>query len=107
MNPLATSFELVHYLSIARPTILAVDPDLLPNAVKALEGLPFKSPQLLIIENEAFQQSLSDFPTVSAFSLLASSMSNYISFLNSSSTTAMNRPLPIVQDLETTRIFPL
>jgi hypothetical protein len=65
MNPLATSYELVHYLSIARPTVLAVDPDLLPNAVKALEGLAFKSPQLLIIENAAIQQYSSEIPTVS------------------------------------------
>jgi hypothetical protein len=65
MNPLATSYELVHYLSIARPSILAVDPDLLQTAMRALEGLSFKRPRLLIIEDETVEQSPSEIETVS------------------------------------------
>lgn len=36
---MATSFELHHYLTIARPTIVLVDAALEPNVVKAMQTL--------------------------------------------------------------------
>lgn len=50
MNPLATSFELVHYFEVACPKIIAVDASLFQNVVEAMHHLSF-SPKLIVIED--------------------------------------------------------
>ena len=50
INPLATSFELIHYFEVACPKIVAVDASLLQNASQALEELSF-APKLIVIED--------------------------------------------------------
>lgn len=50
MNPLATRFELVHYFRIARPIVVAVDVELLPNVIKATQELG-SSPAIVVIDH--------------------------------------------------------
>ncbi|KAK7429087.1 hypothetical protein QQZ08_004302 [Neonectria magnoliae] len=50
INPLATSFELVHYFGVASPKIVAVDESLLQNVLDAIIRLEF-TPEVLVIED--------------------------------------------------------
>ena len=50
INPLATSFELVHYFEVASPKIIAVDASLLQNVLEALWQLKF-APKVMVIED--------------------------------------------------------
>ncbi|KAF4985875.1 hypothetical protein FDECE_16256 [Fusarium decemcellulare] len=50
INPLATSFELVHYFETALPKIVVVDASLLPKVTKAVKKLKY-SPEILIIDD--------------------------------------------------------
>ncbi|KJR83822.1 uncharacterized protein SPSK_04182 [Sporothrix schenckii 1099-18] len=55
INSLATPYELVHYFSIAKPSIIAVDAALLPTVQKALAGAPKTpssvAPRIIVIED--------------------------------------------------------
>ncbi|CAM1505010.1 Fc.00g106470.m01.CDS01 [Cosmosporella sp. VM-42] len=52
INPLATSFELVHYFEVASPKIIAVDASLLQNVLEALWQLKF-APKVVVIEDSS------------------------------------------------------
>lgn len=50
INPLATSFELVHYFQIAQPKAVAVDASLLRNVQDACKKLS-TPPHIIIIDD--------------------------------------------------------
>ncbi|KAH7162097.1 acyl-CoA synthetases/AMP-acid ligases II [Dactylonectria estremocensis] len=50
INPLATSFELVHYFEVASPKIVAVDGGLVQNVIEALKHLTF-APTVMVIDD--------------------------------------------------------
>ncbi|KPM41137.1 hypothetical protein AK830_g5380 [Neonectria ditissima] len=50
INPMATSFELVHYLGVASPKIVAVDGSLVQNVLDAIGQLEF-TPEVLVIDD--------------------------------------------------------
>lgn len=58
INSLATPYELVHYFSIAKPTVIAVDAALLPKVQKALRDAPAGTtkPRIIVIEDGQHNQ---------------------------------------------------
>ncbi|KAM5351010.1 hypothetical protein ACJ41O_003733 [Fusarium nematophilum] len=50
INPLATSFEQVHYFEVATPTMLVVDAGLLPKVLDAIKKLK-NAPKILVIDD--------------------------------------------------------
>ncbi|KAF7564012.1 hypothetical protein G7046_g158 [Stylonectria norvegica] len=60
INPLATSFELVHYFEVASPTIVAVETSLLPNVLEAMKSLKF-NPKVIVLE-EPLNTVPNDYP---------------------------------------------
>ncbi|KAH7170017.1 acyl-CoA synthetases/AMP-acid ligases II [Dactylonectria macrodidyma] len=52
INPLATSFELVHYFEVASPKIVAVEGSLVQNVLEALRHLTFK-PAVMVIDDSS------------------------------------------------------
>ena len=67
INPLATAYELQHYLSIATPAVIAVDAALLPRVEAALDALASskqrRRPALVIIE-DGHQHAIRHLPQV-------------------------------------------
>ncbi|KAI1265295.1 acyl-CoA synthetases/AMP-acid ligases II [Xylariaceae sp. FL1019] len=52
INPQATSYELVHYLGISKPKVVAVDAALLPTLTEALHASSLaQTPQIIVIED--------------------------------------------------------
>lgn len=49
INPLATSYELVHYFETAKPKLIAVDDTLLGNVEEALKVVKLPTPPRVII----------------------------------------------------------
>ena len=59
---MATSFELTHYLGVAQPKIIAVEPDLLSNVLQALKSLDSQQNQVTLIlmgeEDNSFREDI-------------------------------------------------
>lgn len=50
INPLATSFEVVHYFEVASPKIVAVDSSLVQNVLEAIKQVKF-TPKIMVIDD--------------------------------------------------------
>jgi hypothetical protein len=49
MNPVATSYELVHYLGITEPRVIAVDEQLLPKVRAALKDMKLRQQPTIVV----------------------------------------------------------
>jgi hypothetical protein len=65
INPLATSYELVHYFETAKPKLIAVDETMLSNVEEALKviKLPFP-PKVLVIQGHSTRRTNIRLPQV-------------------------------------------
>lgn len=62
---MATAHELTHYFTVARPSIIAVDDELLPKALEALKQLKLRTtPRLLVVGDESNARKQDDYPRV-------------------------------------------
>ena len=58
INPLSTAYELVHYLEVAQPDVIAVEESMLKNVQQALKEHKLrKSPKLLLISDKTGRPS--------------------------------------------------
>lgn len=64
MNPLATSYELVHYFETAKPKLIAVDGTLLPKVEAALKLMKLSTPPAVIVLQEPLIQTTTSLPQV-------------------------------------------
>ncbi|KAE9582252.1 4-coumarate--CoA ligase-like 5 [Colletotrichum fructicola] len=63
INFMATAYELTHYFTVAQPSIIAVDDELLPKALEALKQLKLRTtPRLLVVGDESNARKQEDYP---------------------------------------------
>ena len=90
INPVATAFELVHYLNIAEPKVLVADAAELKKVEKALESSDLKNrPNVVVIAKGTDSYDGNDVPVVRKPESLAEHMLRTPSFQETSGRRAL------------------
>lgn len=65
INPLATSYELVHYFETAKPKLVAVDETMLGNVEEALKVIKLPiPPKVLVLQGHSTRRTNTGLPQV-------------------------------------------